>query len=288
MKKILLFSAFFTAALLHAEVIRTVDMDFRGHLQGIAADETGIYCSFAHEMMKIDYTGKRVRRFTTHSHAGDMTTDGTKVYCAVTLWYKEPIEKYGASSCIFIYDKDLNLLEVKPFKTLRGFDGIAYLNGKFYVGLNDLGNKLRNENRIAVFDKNFALLKIAAVTIGKPTKFGAQTINRFNGKLLAGFYGGGENSFIFDPAELETSDTTVKPIGTLPVNVTVGFTELPPRVASPGTFIEARNSRKKDPVSGKKKYGAKFFIKCQAADGKLKPASLLLNKKTTNSVFPLD
>ena len=288
MKKFLLFSAFFTAALLQAETIRTVDMDFRGHLQGIAADETGIYCSFAHDMMKVDYSGKAIRRFTTPSHAGDMTTDGTKIYCAVTLWYKEPIEKYGASCCIFIYDKDLNLLEVKPFKELRGFDGIACLNGKFYVGLNNLGNKLRTENRIAIFDKEFNLLKITTVTIGKPTKFGAQTINRFNGKLLFGFYGSGEESFIFDPAELETSNGTVKPIGSLPINVTVGFTELPPSIAAPGTFIEARNARKKDPVSGKRKYGAKFLLKSQAANGRLKPASLLLNKKTTNSAFSLD
>ena len=54
MKKFLLLFALSGAVLLHAEVIRTADMDFRGHLQGIAVDETGIYCSFAHEMMKVD------------------------------------------------------------------------------------------------------------------------------------------------------------------------------------------------------------------------------------------
>ena len=87
MKKLSIILAILTATALFAETIRTADMNFRGHLQGIAVDDTGIYCSFAHDMMKVDFSGKTIRRFPTPSHAGDMTTDGDKVYCAVTLWY---------------------------------------------------------------------------------------------------------------------------------------------------------------------------------------------------------
>ena len=120
------------------------------------------------------------------------------------------------------------------------------------------------KNRIAIFDKNFKLLKIATVTINRNTKFGAQTLNYFNGKLLAGFYGGGTNSFLFDLAQLENSDTTVTPVGILKANTTVGFSTLPAAIAPSGTFIVARNTRVWDKASGRRKFGAKFLF--QKAD----------------------
>lgn len=271
MKKIILLSIIFTACFLNAHVIHTEAMDCRGHVQGIAADETGIYCSFAYERVKVDYNGKTLFREKVFPHSGDIASDGKMLYCAVNLWDSKLAEKYGANSCIFIYDRNFKLLKVKPFKTLRGIDGIAFINGKFYVGLNYLGSKLRTGNKIAILDKNLNLLKIAAVTIGRNTKFGPQTLNNFRGRLLAGFYGGGGRSFIFSPEELEKSDTVVSPVDSLPADTTVGFSELPPSFAPAGAFIVARNRRKIiDPKTKKRTYGVAFTVYTQDEDGKLK------------------
>ena len=275
---LLLFLPLLCAVPLAGQTIYTSEKDFRGHLQGIAVDESGISCSFAHDMMKVDFQGKVLRRFHTPSHAGDMTTDGERIYCAVSMWYAKDAEKFGANNCIFVYDREFKFLEAKPFKDLQGFDGIAYINGKFYVGLNDLGSKARMENRIAILDRDFKLLKIATITIGSKTKFGAQTLNNFNGKLLAGFYGGGKSSYIFDPDELEKSDTVVKPVGQFPADTTVGFFQLPDTIAEPGSFIIARNFRAIEPVSKKRRYGAKFIVQKQNRNGSLKLSSLKIAK----------
>lgn len=275
MKKLSIIFAILTATALFAETIRTEEKNFRGHLQGFAIDETGIYCSFANDMLKTDLKGKTIRKFSTCSHAGDMTTDGKNIYCAVTIWDKKIAEKYGAHNCVFIYDKELNLLEVKPFKELNGFDGIAFLDGKFYIGLNDLSNKLRMENRIAIFDKNWKLLKISSVTIGCQTRYGAQNLKAYRGKLLAGFYGGGDAAFIFDPAELLNSDKTVKPEGTFPTQTSTGFAELPAELSTePDSVIIARSTSTRDKATGKKKFGARFLVQRINGKGVLKHTNI--------------
>ena len=267
MKKFLLPFLLFCAILsTMAQTIYTSASNFRGHLQGVAVDETGIYCSFAYEMAKFDYNGKLIKRLPAPFHSGDVTTDGEKFYCSVVLRDEALIKKHGAQNCLFVYDKNLQLLEVKPFKQLRGIDGIAFINGKFYIGLNEHGAARRMKNRIAIFDKNFKMLKIATVTINRNTKFGAQTLNYFNGKLLAGFYGGGTTSFLFDLKQLEQSGTTVTPAGILKANTTVGFSVLPAAIAPDGTFIVARNTRAPDKASGQRRFGAKFLF--QKADKK--------------------
>ena len=276
MKKLLLLLVFsLIAATVYAETIFTIK-DFRGHQQGMTVDESSIYSSFTYEIVKFDFTGKVICRIPAPFHSGDLTTDGKKLYCAVALRHEELIKKHGAPSCIFIYNKNLELLEIKPLPHLSDIDGIAYLKGKFYLALNDLGSARRMENRIAILDSNFNVLKIATVTIGSLTRFGAQTLNPFNGKLLAGFYGGRGNSFIFDPDELENSTSTVKPIGSIPADTSVGFSELPAAAtAAPGkTFIVARNTRAVDPVSKRRKSGVKFLIQQLDKAGKLVPASL--------------
>ena len=274
---------------LTAQIFFTKTRDFRGHSQGICADESGIYCAFGYDIAKFDFTGRQLIRIQSPPHSGDLTTDGEKIYCSVALWENFPgnseiIKKYNASSCIFIYDKNLNLLEIKPLKEVRGIDGIAFISGKFYIALNHLGSLRRTENRIAIFDKNFNLLKIAIVSIGSPTKYGAQTLNHFQGKLLAAFYGGGKKSYIFDLMELENSSGTVKPVGTLPENANVGFCETPPALASaPGTFIIARNTRNTDPLCkplpGKGRSGVKFQIKYLDSNGVLRLAAPFKNIK---------
>lgn len=288
MKKITTSIAFLLLFQLAAQVFFTETRDFRGHIQGFAADETGIYCAFGHDMAKIDFNGRILIRFAAPSHSGDIATDGEKIYCAAALWNSVPaswevIKKYNASSCIFVYNKNLELLEIKPLKNLQGIDGLAFINGKFYVGLNHLGAKHRTENRIAILDKNFNLLKIATVTIGTRTKFGAQTLNNYQGKLLAAFYGGGKKSYIFDPQELENSSSVVKPVATFPENVCVGFCETPQgRAPIPGTFIIARNTRNTDPkykpLPGRGRAGVKFQVKYLDSGGILRDSPPL--KKT--------
>ena len=55
MKNFLLIVCAFFAFALCARIVSTEDADFRGHVQGIAADETGIYCSFSRELLKVDF-----------------------------------------------------------------------------------------------------------------------------------------------------------------------------------------------------------------------------------------
>ena len=256
--KILLSIVSLFAFALCARTVNTEDADFRGHVQGIAVDETGIYCSFSRELLKVDFAGRTLFRRPSPFHSGDVATDGEKIYVSVSISDETLVQKYGARCCIFIYDRNCNLLKVKPLKNLQGIDGIAFINGKFYIGLNYLGAKLRTGNQIAIMDHNFDLLKIATVTIGKNTKFGPQTLNNFRGKLLAGFYGGGKNSFIFDTDELEKSENTVKPIGAFPENTTVGFSLVPEKIAKDETFIIARNRRKFDEKSKCRRFGIRF------------------------------
>ena len=274
---------------LTAQVFFTETRNFRGHIQGFTADETGIYCAFGYDVAKFDFNGKVLIRIAAPPHAGDVTTDGEKIYCAAALWQSVPasleiIKKYNASSCIFVYNKNLELLEIKPLKNLYGIDGIAFINGKFYIALNHLGAKRRTENKIAIFDRDFNLLKIATVSIGSPTKFGAQTLNNYQGKLLAAFYGGGKKSYIFDLQELESSSTVVKPAASFPENVNVGFCETPPsRSPFPGTFIIARNTRNTDPkykpLPGQGRSGVKFQVKHLDSEGILRDSPPLKNIK---------
>ena len=245
----------------YAKTIYSEAIDCRGHVQGITADETGIYCSFAYEFLKLDFAGRTLFRRPAPFHSGDTTTDGEKIFVSVNLSDKELAEKYGARCCIFIYDRNCELLEVKPLKNLSGIDGIVFINGKFYIGLNYLGSQLRIENKIAILDRNFNLLKISTVTIGKTTKFGPQTLNFFRGKLMAGFYGGRGKSFLYDLKELEHSETVVKPIGAFPEDTTVGCVLLPKSVAKEETFIIARNRRKYNEQAKRKFYGIRFHLR---------------------------
>ena len=81
---------------------------------------------------------------------------------------------------------------------------------------------------------------------------------------------------IFDPDELENSTSTVKPIGSIPADTSVGFSELPAAAtAAPSKiFIVARNTRAVDPVSKRRKSGVKFLIQQLDKAGKLVSASL--------------
>lgn len=245
----------------YAQTIYSEAIDCRGHVQGITADETGIYCSFAYEFLKLDFAGKTLIRRPAPFHSGDTTTDGEKIYVSVNLSDKQLAEKYGSRCCIFIYDRNCELQEVKPLKNLPGIDGIVFINGKFYIGLNYLSSQLRTENKIAILDRNFDLIKIATVTIGKNTKFGPQTLNNFRGKLMAGFYGGRGKTFIYDLKELESSDAVVKPIGIFPEDTTVGCVLLPESVAKEETFIIARNRRKYNEQTKRKHYGIRFHLR---------------------------
>ena len=64
----------------YAKTVDSEAIDFIGHVQGIAADETGIYCSFAYEFLKLDFAGKTLFRRPAPFHSGDTTTDGEKIY----------------------------------------------------------------------------------------------------------------------------------------------------------------------------------------------------------------
>ena len=103
MKTFFTSAAFLLLFQLTAQVFFTETRNFRGHIQGFAADETGIYCAFGYDVAKFDFNGKVLIRIAAPPHAGDITTDGEKIYCAAALWQSVPasleiIKKYNDSS----------------------------------------------------------------------------------------------------------------------------------------------------------------------------------------------
>lgn len=236
---------------------------FPGHLQGIAADESGIYWSFYNTVVKTDYTGRELAHVQIPRHAGDLCVADGKVYISVIYYDRKLAKREGGTGWIYICDPDLkfrSLRKVALPDTPRP-DGITYLDGKFYIAGDDFGKAPHPVNTISVYDRELKFERKISVDIGKPTRYGAQTLNAVNGRILAGFYAGKGNSVFFEPPELKTVEI-------FPLSVNVGMAAVP-KALSGGRelFLIARITGKKD------EWGGKALV-YERRDGKLFPAEL--------------
>ena len=237
------------------------EQGFSGHIQGIAADESGIYWSFIDTLLKTDYNGKKLFSYKSVPHCGDICIAEGKIYVTMGLRNKNIKEHNGHRSWIFVHDaKDLKLLKKHKIHCSLP-DGIAFANGRFYVGSSP-GKELHKLNPLLVYDKNFNLLKQYDLDIEVPTRYGIQTLNIVNGKLLASFYSKLNHGVFFKLNDFSKMESL------FPVNTSYGAAVVPEKIAgTKNVFLIAHSS------GTKKNYSAKLLT-VKYNNGKLIPFKL--------------
>ena len=235
--------------------------DFSGHLQGIAADANGIYWSFYDTLVKTDYAGRILAAVEVPRHAGDLCVTEGKIHVSVTLYDRKAIEREGGTGWVYIYDTNLKFLGKTALPDTPRPDGIAFCDGKFYIAGDDFGKAPHPVNTISVYTPDLKFERKVTVDIGRPTRYGAQTLNAAEGKLLAAFYAKSPGSVL-----LALPGLTVE--GVFPASVSVGFAFVPPEFSGGRKLVLiARNTGKRGA------YGAKLLIR-EWRDGKLLDAEL--------------
>lgn len=235
--------------------------DFPGHLQGIAADESGIYWSFYDTILKTDWTGKTLKKIASPTHAGDCCLVNGQLYVSICYYNKKQAEEEGGTGWCYIYDKDLQFVKKVHFSDTPRPDGITWLNGKLYVANDDFGVNPHPFNFVQIYDGDFKLQSTVKVDFGMPTQYGAQTLNALNGTILAAFYGDkGRSPFM--------REGTLEYLGTrFPFSPNVGLAAVPQAVCgAEDVYVMALNLEKK--VDGRRRFSAKLLVR-QYKDGKL-------------------
>ncbi len=149
-----------------------------GHVQGIACDENAIYAVFANLVCKFDWTGKLIKSTEAPFHAGDPCVANDKLYVSMST---------ESAEALFEYDLDLNLTRKLKLEKCPGGDGVAFLNGKFYVG-GPSSDKPHLDNYVLVYDENFNLIDENYINYGVPTAYGPQSIASWKDRLFVAFY----------------------------------------------------------------------------------------------------
>ncbi|MBQ9874995.1 MAG: hypothetical protein IJM30_11090 [Thermoguttaceae bacterium] len=152
--------------------------DGLGHVQGICCDEDAIYAILANRIYKFDWEGKVVKSEPVVFHAGDPCVANGKLYVSMSS---------EDQNGVYEYDLELNLLRKIKLEGASGTDGIAFLDGKFYVG-GPSDAKAHLDNLICVYDSDFKLVEQKLVNYDTPTNYGTQSIAAWNGKLFLAFY----------------------------------------------------------------------------------------------------
>ena len=235
--------------------------DFRGHLQGIAADASGIYWSFYDTVVKTDYTGRVIASVKAPRHAGDLCVAEGKIHVSVTLYDRKDIKREGGTGWVHVYDTNLKFLGKTALPDTPRPDGIAFMGGKFYIAGDDFGKAPHPVNTISVYTPDLKFERKVTVDIGRPTRYGAQTLNAAEGKLLAAFYAKSPGSVLLALPGLTVAET-------FPASVSVGFAFVPPELSGGRKLVLiARNTGRRGA------YGAKLLIR-EWRDGKLFDAEL--------------
>ncbi|MDD3589104.1 MAG: hypothetical protein PHO46_02360 [Thermoguttaceae bacterium] len=149
-----------------------------GHVQGICCDEDAIYAIFTNQIYKIDWTGKVVKSAPVVQHAGDPCIANDKL--CVSMSYDEGVALHE-------YDFELNLTRKIKLEDCPASDGVAYLDGKFYVG-GPSDYEPHEDNLVLVYDSDFNLIQKALVNFDVETHYGPQSIAGWNGKIFIAFY----------------------------------------------------------------------------------------------------
>ena len=117
-------------------------------------------------------------------------------------------------------------------------------------------------NTVSVYTPEFKFERKITVDIGRPTKYGAQTLNEFDGGLLAAFYARNGSVFLSVPE--------LKVAGVFPMSASVGFAFVPTELSGGRRLVlVARNTGRHGA------YGAKLLVR-EWKDGKLLEAELSL------------
>ena len=203
------------------------DVTFPGHLQGIAADESGIYWSCYDRIIKTKWDGTLITTVETPTHAGDCCVKDGKLYVSTTFYKQEDIlEAKGIRAAVYIYDCATLRFEKRILlPDIPMPDGITWYKGKFYLADNSV-RKAHRLNAFYIYDSNFKFLRHEIIEIGVKTLFGAQTLNTWNDKLIAAFYPAEKynGSCLIDPE-------TFKAEGLFPLKASVGLAMVPKSIA---------------------------------------------------------
>lgn len=240
MKIFTLLLMLFSVLLLPGKMIENLNTSCKYHLQGIAADETGIYWSFTDTLIKTDYKGKVLKETKLPGlHGGDLAIADGDIFVAVIVRdHKHIAANNNCRSAIFQYDRELKLKKKYPLPIKDGIDGIAFYKNRFYVAP---GAAKTPKKTVSVFlyDRNIKLLKKFTVTTPTMKKYGAQNLTVINGSIAAGFYDDGKTSPLLDPE-------TLKVKGELKLRHSVGLTKVPASVAgNDHTYLMGRLKGKK-------------------------------------------
>lgn len=149
------------------------------HVQGICCNDNEIFLSFRNMIFKIDWNGNLLKSVDVQPHAGDLTYVDGHIFVSMS----EP-EMHG----VFEYDDDLNLVAKFKLENTPATDGIAFLEGYFFIGGPSVGQKLHFDNRICQFDREFSLIQQMTVNFEVPTHYGTQAIEGYDGTLIMAFY----------------------------------------------------------------------------------------------------
>ena len=163
----------------------------KSHIQGFALTDDAIYLSHVEGITQIDWQGNVVTNIEVRRHMGDIEIVDGVIYGALGKT-KDPHKGLGGRGYIQTFrasdlarvGEDVCLHHVAP-----GIDGIAYLNGFFYVGGGRIGGKKSPvQNLVVKLDRGLKPVKSANLDRGWKTWFGVQDVAAVNGEIYLFFY----------------------------------------------------------------------------------------------------
>ena len=152
--------------------------DFPGHLQGIAADSSGIYWSFYDTVIKTDYTGRIIASVKAPRHTGDPCLAEGKLYVPIILYDRKDIKREGGTGWVYVYDTNLKFLSKTPVPEAPRPGSMTFHDGKFYISGDDFGKEPHPVNPINIYDRDLKFERRVIVDIGTPTRYGARRLLR--------------------------------------------------------------------------------------------------------------
>lgn len=161
----------------------------KSHIQGIACTDDAIYLSEIEGLIKLDWSGKVLKRVEARRHMGGITVHDGKLYGTLGKT-KDPNEGLGGTPYIQVFDaQDLTQLgEDVHVPSAPGIDGIAFLGDSFYVGG---GRRVKAgvvSNTVVKLDRDLNFVKDANLDRGWATEYGVQNVAAADGKIWLFFY----------------------------------------------------------------------------------------------------
>jgi len=198
-----------------------------GHVQGIACSDEHIYLSFTTDLIKLDWTGKVVKRVPARRHTGDIAYRNGRIYACVGKT-KDPNKGLGGIAHIQVFDTDLNLIGEKPTPSAPGIDGIGiWGDHEVFVGGGSVEcGKSHTSNLVVRLNAKLEPTAKAWIDYGSKTKHGVQNVTVANGLVWCFFYAANPKAGDRNCAIL---DQDLNVVGTLSLGCANGVDVLPPR-----------------------------------------------------------